>query len=83
MTFCLRGSLCISEIIIILKYRIGGRGRGMTDQPMDAQRLAHAGAADGLLVLLGNPDLLDQSLLALFCSQRCPGNVILRPIGPG
>ena len=30
------------------------------------------------LTALGNPDLLSQPMTALFCSARCPGNVILR-----
>jgi hypothetical protein len=50
----------------------------MTDQPVGAHRPAHAGAADGPLALLGNPDLLGRPLLALFCSRRCPGSVILK-----
>jgi len=50
----------------------------MTDQPVDAHRSAYAGTAEGLLALLGNPDLMGQSLLALFCSRRCSGNVILK-----
>lgn len=30
------------------------------------------------LWLIGNADLLKESLLAIFCSTKCPGNVILR-----
>ena len=30
------------------------------------------------LAVVGNPALLDQPLLAVFCSQRCPGALILQ-----
>lgn len=34
--------------------------------------------APSVLTALGNLDLLSQPMTALFCSARCPGNVILR-----
>jgi predicted Rossmann fold nucleotide-binding protein DprA/Smf involved in DNA uptake len=30
------------------------------------------------LIALGNPDLLQRDMLALFCSVRCPGSLILK-----
>jgi len=50
----------------------------MTDRAAGANRTASDGAANGSLALLGNPDLLGRPLLALFCSRRCPGSVILK-----
>ena len=50
----------------------------MTDRAAGAHRTASDGAANGSLALLGNPDLLGRPLLALFCSRRCPGSVILK-----
>ena len=50
----------------------------MTDRPASAHRAASDGAANWPLALLGNPDLLGRPLLALFCSRRCPGSVILK-----
>jgi len=34
--------------------------------------------APAALTMLGNPDLLDTELTALFVSVRCPGNLILK-----
>ena len=34
--------------------------------------------APSLLFLIGNPDVIRREMLALFCSIKCPGNVILQ-----
>ncbi len=46
----------------------------MTDQ----RRFIRVSQWDEPIACLGNPDILRKDKLALFCSRKCPGNLILK-----
>ena len=51
------------------------------DEPETPAVLRHLSETEGgapLVALIGNPGVLEKSLIGFFCSVRCPGDVILK-----
>ena len=59
------------------RYLIRTISRNSAEYPRNVELCLGESVPDKLFVV-GEPDVLDAPLTALFCSSKCPGSVILK-----